>query len=217
MWLIEGVVFEPVGCLAEFGATEFNEIVSRVFGRKKRHGKSGSHVYWRLLSLMQRSDKKLGASEKKVIEELEIQAVNNAELYEDVVPALSELKTLGTKLLIASSLSAAALDRFLEKNSLNDFFPQVWNRDNAGGVGIVPVFKALQSAALAPERVMVLADTEEGLNVAKDLGVNSILMINDYDEGRRLALHPPTGGIVSLAELPDAIRLIAENARLSRS
>ena len=36
-------------------------------------------------------------------------------------------------------------------------------------------------------------------------------------EGRRLAMHPPTGGIVSLAELPDAIRLVAENAKLAKS
>jgi hypothetical protein len=56
-------------------------------------------------------------------------------------------------------------------------------------------------------------DTVEGLEVARDLGTNSILMINDYDQGRRLALYAPTGGIVSLRELPDAIRLIAENAK----
>ena len=63
---------------------------------------------------------------------------------------------------------------------------------------------------------MSLADTEEGLNVAKEVGVNSILMINDYDDGRRLAMHPPTGGIISLAELGDAIRLIAENSKAPR-
>jgi hypothetical protein len=42
-------------------------------------------------------------------------------------------------------------------------------------------------------------------------------MINDYDDGRRLAMHPPTGGIVSLAELPDAITLIAEENKQPRS
>jgi len=45
------------------------------------------------------------------------------------------------------------------------------------------------------------------------LGTNSILMINDYEQGRRLALYAPTGGIVSLRELPDAIRLAAESAK----
>ena len=60
---------------------------------------------------------------------------------------------------------------------------------------------------------MFLADTDDGLDLARDVGVNSFLMINDYDEGRRLAMHPPAGGIVSLAELPDAIRLVAANAK----
>ena len=54
----------------------------------------------------------------------------------------------------------------------------------------------------------------EGLKVANALGLNSILMMNDPDEAMRLAAHDPTGGIVSLHELPDFIRLVAaENAR----
>jgi hypothetical protein len=64
---------------------------------------------------------------------------------------------------------------------------------------------------------MVLVDTAEGVAVAKEIGANSILMINDYDEGRRLAMHEPAGAVVSLHELPDAIRLIAENQRTPTS
>ena len=40
-------------------------------------------------------------------------------------------------------------------------------------------------------------------------------LINDYDEGRRLAMYGPTGGIVSLHELPDFVRLVAENVKVS--
>jgi phosphoglycolate phosphatase-like HAD superfamily hydrolase len=166
---------------------------------------------------MQKAGKKLNASEKKAVERLEIQAVEAAHVYEDVAPALAQLKAMGVKLLITSSLSAAAVNRFLAKSSLKEFFSGVWNRDNAGGVKDVPLTKAMASAAFDPEHVMSLSDTEDGLNVAQEVGVNSILMINDYDEGRRLAMHPPTGGIVSLAELPDAIRFVAESAKLSRS
>ncbi len=53
--------------------------------------------------------------------------------------------------------------------------------------------------------------------VARELGTNSILMINDYEQGRRLALYAPSGGIVSLKELPDAIRLVAESAKAQPS
>jgi hypothetical protein len=41
-----------------------------------------------------------------------------------------------------------------------------------------------------------------------------MLMINDYDEGRALAERNPAGGIVSLAELPDALRLIEQRSGL---
>jgi len=41
-----------------------------------------------------------------------------------------------------------------------------------------------------------------------------MLMFNDYDEGKRLAMLGPSGGIVSLHELPDAIRLVAEGAKV---
>jgi len=61
---------------------------------------------------------------------------------------------------------------------------------------------------------MFLTDTAEGLKVAESVGVNPILMMNDPDESRRLAMHKPAGGIVSLHELPDFIRIVqAENAR----
>lgn len=217
MGIIEGVLFEPVGCLAEFSANEFNEIAVSLFGQKKRSVKSSSSGYWQLLAAMQKSDKKLDASEKKTAEGLEIQAVEDAQVYEDVVPALSQLKAMGIKLVIASSLSEAAVNRFLEKSSLREYFSGVWNRDNAGGVMAAPLLMAIQGASFDPARVMALADTEEGLTVATEVGVNSILMINDYDDGRRLAMHPPTGGIVSLAELPDAITLIAEENKQPRS
>ena len=40
---------------------------------------------------------------------------------------------------------------------------------------------------------------------------------NDPDEARRLTTHEPAGGIVSLHELPDFIRLVAaENAMIRK-
>ena len=150
-------------------------------------------------------------------EAFEVQAVDKASVYEDVVPALSELKAMGIKLIIASSLSNAATTRFLEKFGLGDLFSAVWNRDSAEGIKGVPLTRAIDSASLNPQQVMFLTDTAEGLKVANSLGLNSILMMNDPDEARRLSMHDPAGGIVSLHELPDFIRLVAaENARETR-
>src|ERR1700681_2672458 len=116
MQAIEGVLFEPVGCLAEFPSEQFLEIAAHLFGRRKTVSQSGSRSYWRLLNLMQLANKQLDESERQLIEALEVQAVASASAYEDVVPALSELKAMGVKLFIASSLSNAAITHFLGRN-----------------------------------------------------------------------------------------------------
>ena len=213
MRIVKAVFFEPVGCLAEFPAKEFDEIAASVFKFEGRDSRSGSEAYWRLLDLMQKSGNSLTPAETRIVEGLELQAVERVEPYEDVAPALSTLRDMSIGLLVTSSLSAVAVSRFLEKFSLTSFFSTVWTRDNAGGVKIAPLAKAVQGARFQPEHVMSLFDTIDGLGVAREVGVNSILMIDDPDEARRLALQAPTGGIVSLHELPDAIRLVAENAK----
>jgi phosphoglycolate phosphatase-like HAD superfamily hydrolase len=212
MQTIHAVLFEPVGCLAEFPALEFDKIAARLF-EKKSVNSSGSEAYWQVLALIEKSGGKLNTPDREIAEQLEVQAVNQVELYEDVVPALSELKNMSIRLFIASSLSRAAIRRFLERFAVQDLFSAVWNRDSAGGVRAAPLARAMEGALLQPEHVITLVDTSESLSVARELGTNSILMINDYEQGRRLASYAPTGGIVSLRELPDAIRLAAESAK----
>jgi beta-phosphoglucomutase-like phosphatase (HAD superfamily) len=204
---IGGLLIEPVGCLAEFPAGPFHEIAVRLFGRKGKASPSGSRSYWHLLKLTGE------ISSSPLAEKLEIEAVNVASVYEDIVPALAELKAMGVHLSIASSLSDAAVTRFLEKHSLGEFFSGVWNRDNAGGVKAVPLVRALRGASLQPENVMFLTDTVEGIKVARSAGVHPVLIMNDPDEPRRLAMHNPAGGVVSLHEMPDFIRLIAAQNR----
>lgn len=202
MQIIQGLLLEPVGCLAEFPSAPFHEIAVGLFGRKRKASASGSRSYWHLLNLM-------GESSSPWAEALEIEAVNAASVYEDIRPALVELKAMGIHLFIASSLSDAAIARFLEKNSLAEFFDGVWSRDNAGGLKAIPLVRAVRGASLQPEHVMFLTDTVEGIKAARAAGVHPVLMMNDPDEARRLAMHNPAGGVVSLHEIPDFIRLIA--------
>jgi beta-phosphoglucomutase-like phosphatase (HAD superfamily) len=215
MQIIHEVLLEPVGCLAEFPAREFDEIAARLFRETSAHS-SGSEAFWRVLDLLQASGQSLDPSQQKLAEELEVRAVDQVEIYEDVVPALSELTEMNIQLFLASSLSGAAVNRFLERFPLRQFFSAIWDRDSAGGVKAAPLAKAMRTASLQPQHVITLADTMEGLGVARELGANSMLMINDYEQGKRLALYAPSGGIVSLKELPDAIRLIAESAKAQR-
>jgi beta-phosphoglucomutase-like phosphatase (HAD superfamily) len=209
MRVIEGILFEPVGCLAEFPAEPFHEITVRLFGGRKKGSKSGSRTYWHLLNLIENMDRDLSHSEREMVESFEVQAVDGASVYDDVVPALSELKAMGTQLLLASSLSNAAVTHFLERWMPPETFSAVWSRDNAGGIKTLPLRSALECASLSPERTIFLTDTAEGLKAAKSVGVHSILMMNDPDEAKRLAMQGPAGGIVSMYELPDFVRLLA--------
>jgi beta-phosphoglucomutase-like phosphatase (HAD superfamily) len=203
MQTIEGLLLEPVGCLAEFPPGPFHEIAVRFFGRKGKAGSSGSRSYWHLLNLMQ------AAETPPAVEALELEAVATASIYEDVRPVLAELRTMGIQLVVATSLSRAATTSFIERHALGEFFSTVWTRDDAGGVKSAPLLAALTAASLPPEKTMYLTDTVEGIKAARSAGVHPILMMNDPDEARRLATHEPAGGIVSLHEMPDFIRLIA--------
>ncbi len=200
---IHGILLEPVGCLAEFPPEPFQEIAARFLGYQGKPAESGSAAYWHLLALMR------DLPAPNAAQELEIQGVNAANIYEDVRPALAELKAMGVRLAIASSLSTAAIVRFLDRHSLAEFFTGVSERENSGGIIAAPLFHALRSASLVPESTIYLTDTVEGIQTARIAGVHPILIMNDPDESRRLAAQDPAGGVVSLHELPDFVRLIA--------
>jgi phosphoglycolate phosphatase-like HAD superfamily hydrolase len=106
----------------------------------------------------------------------------HGEMYDDAAPALAELDALGVKVIAVTSLTEAELT------------------------------KAVTEAALSADRVICLTDTEQGLRAARAAGVNPILMMNDPDEAMRLTSLNPAGGIVSLHELPDFVRLIVSRS-----
>src|SRR5690242_12379298 len=148
---IDGILFEPVGCLAEFPAEPFIEIAARVFGRKHKPSRSGSRSYWHLLNLIEASGQ---AIEDPEVVTLECEAVERAAVYEDVLPALAELEGLGVRLILASSLSEPAVTEFVRKCR---GFSGVWSRDAAGGIKGAPLQCALRHAELGPEHTVYLA------------------------------------------------------------
>ena len=209
MQTIEGLLLDPVGCLAEFPSGPFHEIAVRLFGRKGKASPSGSRSYWHLLNLMEAAERPLDGERKAIADALGAEAVAGASIYEDVLPVLAKLRTMGIRLFLASSLSRSSVTTFVERCSLREFLSGVWTRDEAGGVKAAPLLAALGGASLPPEKAMFLTDTAEGIKVARRAGVHPILMMNDPDEARRLAMHNPAGGVVSLHEIPDFIRLLA--------
>jgi phosphoglycolate phosphatase-like HAD superfamily hydrolase len=84
---------------------------------------------------------------------------------------------MGVQRFIATSLSSATIARFLERCPHE--FHAIFTRDNSGGIKAAPLARALKAASLRPENAIFLTDTTEGLNVARNLGVYPILMMND--------------------------------------
>jgi phosphoglycolate phosphatase-like HAD superfamily hydrolase len=214
---IAAVMFEPVGCLAEFPAEEFDAARRELFAAPEEPAANGSLAYWRLLATLDQAGTLLPAAALTRLEELELAAVERADLYEDVFPALERLKATGVNAHLVSSLSHRALARFVERFSLADRFGMTVARDDAGGVMARPLRHAIARAALEPQRVIYLVETVTALDMSRELGVQALLMINDYDEGRALAERHPAGGIVSIAELADALQLIEQRAGLRRA
>jgi beta-phosphoglucomutase-like phosphatase (HAD superfamily) len=207
---IKAVLLEPVGCLAEFRAEEFNSAAADLFGASQAPEATGSQAYWRLLGLMEQ--RTVATESLRRLEQLELRAIEHADLYEDVRASLEELKSLGVAAFLVSSLSRLAMARFIERHALADLLAGSITRDEAGGVMAKPLRCAIDQAGLDPAQVMALVDTAEGLAMTKQVGLNGMLMINDYDEGRALAERNPAGGIVSLAELAHALRLIEQRS-----
>jgi|SRR6185312_86481 len=79
---------------------------------------------------------------------------------------------------------------------------------------VAPALRELEAmgiqlhVAVEPERTMYITGTAGGISKAKAAGMIPILLMNDPDEARRLTAHDPAGGIVSLLELPDFVRLL---------
>src|SRR4051812_8505549 len=147
---VKGVFLEPVGCLAEFPPAPFLQISAELFGRRKSASKSGSRSYWHMLTMMETANETWDVSAVQKAEELEVQAVDAAAVYEDVLPALAELKEMGLTLALTSSLSHRACSRFLERFGLKKYFAAVSARGDDGGVKVAPLARALTVTSLRP-------------------------------------------------------------------
>jgi phosphoglycolate phosphatase-like HAD superfamily hydrolase len=108
MEIVKAILFEPVGCLAEFAPEEFLETSLKVFHRSALQGKTGSDAYWHLLNAMAADSTPAAASNRETVEDDESRLASRARPYDDVIPSLSELKALGIELILASSLSTNA-------------------------------------------------------------------------------------------------------------
>src|SRR5205807_6547722 len=117
---IKAVLLEPVGCLAEFRADAFDAAAAALAAATAEPGAGGSQAYWRLIGALEPRFAALSKADLERWAGFELEAVEHADLYPDVRFALEELKQLGVAAYIASSLSRAAVQRFIARFSLAD-------------------------------------------------------------------------------------------------
>ena len=147
------------------------------------------------------------------LQAFELQAVEHADLYEDVRFCARGAEIARRRRmpgLLAVAAGRGALHRAPCARRSDRGLGHAATRP-AGSWGSRCAPPSAQ-AGLEPAHVMALADTAPALDMTKRLGLNAMLMINDYDEGRALAERNPAGAIVSLAELPR--RAAADRAAL---
>lgn len=109
MQIINAILFDPVGHSRKFPSWPFEAIATEVFEHALTGGMSGSQAYRDVLNLLEGRGRPLESRERAAIEAHELKAVAEADAFEDVAPALSELHSLGITLIAAPSRSDAAL------------------------------------------------------------------------------------------------------------
>jgi hypothetical protein len=72
------------------------------------------------------------------------------------------------------------------------------------GIGIIGAGETSDD----PAATLYITGSREGLLEAKARGLIPILLMHDPDEAMKLTKLEPAGGIVSLLELPDLIRIV---------
>src|SRR5260370_41422941 len=107
--------YARVGGGADSGPDIFHGGAAALLGAGGATAATGSQAYWRLLGLMEQRQGAIPIEGLIRLQELELRAVVQAELYEDVRPSLEELKALGVSAYLASSLSRPAGAHFLER------------------------------------------------------------------------------------------------------
>jgi phosphoglycolate phosphatase-like HAD superfamily hydrolase len=208
-------VIDPIGVLAEFNPSDFQEvgIIYNTHGNERF--KEPFRSYWHLLARVQNSSPSLSAFDANQVKNFEFEAIANAKLYADAISSLKELQSRGVKLSIASCLSIDSLNEFLDVFSLRQFFLSVSGRESLNDSLTSLLVRALSEGQMKPEETVFVADNDFGICLAGEVKTKFMLIINSYDQARKIIESGCSSAIVSLLELPNAIKLI--NARNRRS
>ncbi len=129
------------------------------------------------------------------------------QLYPEVHNLLTGLQQAGWKIALDSNVGRRALDRMLEKFSLNQYFAPAISRDEVprlkpASVGIDLIKSHFPEAKLAdPKQIFLVGDSVTDIETARNAGIKVIILTNGEDKTERLQAHQPDYLIQNLIEL----------------
>ena len=140
-----------------------------------------------------------------------VQVVESNPLLPGVVEYIQEAQRLGLKLAVASSSNHAWVDGHLENRGLRQYFDSVKCSDDVVRVKPDPELYLLTAATLetVPGNTLVLEDSANGVNAAKDAGAFCVTVPNPMT--RDLALDRADIRLDALSDVPLTVLLERAN------
>jgi len=128
--------------------------------------------------------------------------VEQGALFEDVLSVLSELKLEGVKLAVATGKSRKGLDLALKTMGLSSFFDIERCADESKSKPDPLMLQQIcDFYACHPEQMVMIGDTEYDLEMAANIGMDSIGVSYGVHEVDRLLRHKPVRIIDHFSEI----------------
>ncbi len=116
-----------------------------------------------------------------------LQWVKNAQLYEDVLPTLTELRTHGVRQIVLSATERKMLEGQLASLGILGFFEEIFGLDNIHAASKLSLAEKWRSEH-PNERVLLIGDTDHDVEAARAIGVECVLVARGHQSKRRLKM-----------------------------
>lgn len=126
----------------------------------------------------------------------------DSELFEGVEPMLQSLLAQGFKLAVATGKARAGLDRIFDHTGYDRYFHASRCADETSSKPHPQMlYELMAELAIAPERTLMIGDTEYDLQMASNAGIPSLGVSYGVHDCRRLGEHRPLACVSSIEEL----------------
>jgi phosphoglycolate phosphatase len=128
----------------------------------------------------------------------------HAPLREGIVEMLKTMRSMKLPMSILSASETSILERMLAERHIRPYFDRIYGLDNLHASSKLELGKVMMSEIGVPkERVLLIGDTKHDYEVARELGINCVLIAGGHQAEHRLVACgcPVLPNIAALASL----------------